>query len=83
MRENFTKQKYSQIKNYGYSASMLLLLLVDFVIIEIYPQIQERIGLVGWITFFGSACLCNALFGVYFVPETRGKSHEEIMQLLD
>lgn len=54
-----------------------------FIFTELYPPIEERIGLIGWITFFAVACSGNALFGIFIAPETKGKSHEEIMELLD
>lgn len=54
-----------------------------FILIELFPLLKEYIGLFGWILFFAAMSLLNALFGIFFVPETKGKSHDEIMKLLD
>lgn len=72
-----------QIRQYGYSNCILLALVDGFILTELYPLLKEYIGLFGWVTFFAAMCLCNALFGIFILPETRGKSHEEIMKMLD
>lgn len=59
------------------------MLLVLFILTELFPLIKEYIGIFGWVTFFAVMCLFNALFGMFLVPETKGKSHETIMQMLD
>lgn len=60
-----------------------LVLINTFIMLENYPPIKEHIGLFGWMVFFAVASLCNALFGLFILPETKGKSHESIMRLLD
>lgn len=62
---------------------MVLILGIVFVLSEFYPQIQGQIGVIGLITFFATASFCNALYGIFALPETKGKSHEEIMKILD
>lgn len=47
-----------------------------------FPAIINHIGLSGCMTMFGVMCSLSAIFGIIFVPNTRGKSYEEIMQLL-
>lgn len=74
---------FPQIKHYGYSSCVTLVLVNTFIMLENYPPMKKHIGLFGWVLFFAVASLCNALFGMLFVPETKGKSHESIMQLLD
>lgn len=71
-----------KIKEFGYSTAYLLILCSGFVFTELYPLLKEQIGLVGWIVVFAVACFCSAIFGYFFIPETRGKSHEEIMEIL-
>lgn len=73
----------SQIKHYGVTGYISLQLLFLFIINSIYPPIKIYIGLFGWISIFAVTSFCNALFGIFILPETRGKSNEAIMQLLD
>lgn len=73
----------SQIQHYGITGYIALLWGIGFFICEAYPPVKEYIGLFGWITFFAVISLCNALFGIIVLPETKGKSHEAIMHLLD
>lgn len=74
---------HPQIKHYGITGYISLQLLFLFIFSSIYPPIKAYIGLLGWITFFAVTSLCNALFGIFVLPETQGKSHEAIMQMLD
>lgn len=77
------KRDYLQIKGYIFPCCIILQLTIQFILVEIYPMAKEHIGLIGWITFFTLMCLCNALFGILVMPETKGKSYDEIMQILD
>lgn len=47
-----------------------------------YPIVQEAIGLPACMFTFGSISILSAAFGFWFIPETRGKSYDEIMELL-
>lgn len=80
---SFHVQKYFQIKHFCYSNCILLMLVLGFLMTEFYPLVKEYIGLVGWITIFAAMSLCNGLFAMFFVPETKGKSYEAIQLLLD
>lgn len=77
------RNAFPQIQHYGITAYIALLWAIGFVICEAYPPVKVYIGLFGWIAFFAVTSLCNALFGIFVLPETKGKSHEAIMQLLD
>lgn len=72
-----------KIAKYGFTGYVSLLLILLFIFSNLYPFVKEIVGLQGWIVFFAVVSLCNALFGIFYLPETKGKSHEQIMQLLD
>lgn len=55
---------------------------VMFVLNSIYPPLSAVIGLPACMYIFSFVCVLNALFGLIFMFETRGKSHEEIMVML-
>lgn len=60
---------------------MLWILL--FILGSVFPAVLEAIGLFTCMITLGVFSLLNALFGIFFVPETRGKSYEEIMEILN
>lgn len=59
------------------------MLINGFVFTEIYPLLKTYIGLLGWIIIFAGASFFSAAFGFFVLPETRGKSYDAIMLLLD
>lgn len=61
---------------------MSLLWTILFFLGTAYPLIEAAIGLPACMFGFGGICLLSGIFGFYFMPETRGKSHDEIMELL-
>lgn len=73
---------FMQIKQYGYANAALLTLINTLILIEMYPLLKIYIGLLGWVIIFASTTFLSAVFGYFVLPETRGKSHEEIMELL-
>lgn len=48
----------------------------------IFPFFKESFGLPIIFIIFTFFALLNALFGLIFVPETKGKSNEEIVDML-
>lgn len=71
-----------QIRSICISFTLCFLWLILFVIESIFPILLNHIGLSGCLFMFGTMCLSNALLGSCIIPETRGKSYEEIMQML-
>lgn len=72
-----------QIKTYGFSVCIFLQLILQFVLTEIYPPIEEHIGLIGWIAFFAAACLCNALFAIFLVNMGKiARGNYEVVRLI-
>lgn len=57
--------------------------LVSFVLTETYPWLKGSIGLFGCFIAFAGLTTISALFGTFFIPETKGKSYEAIMLSLD
>lgn len=46
-------------------------------------MVEILIGLPGCMFGFGGICVLSAIYGILFMPETRGKSYDEIMELLN
>lgn len=47
-----------------------------------YPVIQETVGVGNCFFGFGVITIIGAIFGYIYMPETRGKSYDEIMTLI-
>lgn len=71
-----------QIRAVCLAISLAIMWTILFITSAIFPILLQTIGLPNCMIIFGVMCLLNAIFGILFVPETGGKSHEEIMQLL-
>ena len=44
-----------------------------------FLSLKNALGDVGFLLLFSALCCCNVLFISYFVPETKGKSLEEML----
>lgn len=51
----------------------------SFIAAKIYPSIQLSLGVEGVFFFFGIMALLGTVFVIMFLPETRGKTFEEIL----
>lgn len=47
-----------------------------------YPLVSAAIGLPACMFGFGVICALCAMIGFWLMPETRGKSHDQIMKML-
>lgn len=50
-----------------------------FLVIKIYPSTISKYGIEDVWTVFACFCVISALFGAYIMPETKGKSLNEIL----
>lgn len=72
-----------KIKDGCVSFCMSLLWLLSFIIRKYLPLLMESIGFHGSMFLFAGICLCGAAFIILCMPETKMKSHEEIMKSLE
>lgn len=71
-----------KLKNFGSSFCMSLLWIFAFTVLKFLPLLSDTLGMHGTMFLFSSCSLLGALFVVLVMPETKGKSYEEIMQSL-
>lgn len=71
-----------KLKEFGVSFSMSLLWALIFLLLKYLPLLIEVLNFHGSLFLFASFCLAGAAFIGYFMPETKGKSHVEIMKSL-
>lgn len=56
---------------------------VAFMVVKLFPTVVDKVGLYAVMWFFSCCCVAAALFVIFYVPETKGKSFEEITESLD
>lgn len=71
-----------KIKEIYMSFCMTLLWGLNFISAKYLPDFIEILGFHGSMYMFAGVCLFSALYIVLFMPETRGKSYEDIMKSL-
>lgn len=54
-----------------------------FAVLKLSPMLDDWIGLHGTLFAYGGASILGTLFIIFYVPEPKGKSYEEIMKLLE
>lgn len=70
------------LKDFGASFCMIQLWIFAFLITKYLPYMTAAIDFHGTMFLFASACLSSAVYILLFMPETKGKSYEQIMNLL-
>lgn len=71
-----------QLREFGVSFCVSLFSVCAFVVVKCFPLVASSIGYHGAMFFFASVCLSGAVFIIVFLPETKGKSYEEVMNSL-
>lgn len=71
-----------KLKDFGVSFCMSVVWTFAFICIKIFPILNDTLGFHGSMFFFAACCLSSALFIISYMPETKGRSHEQIMSLL-
>lgn len=61
---------------------MTVLWTATFVIVKFFPLLNELLGSYGSMYLFAVICLLGEIFIALYVPETKGKSYEQIMDSL-
>jgi hypothetical protein len=54
--------------------------ILGFVVTMVFKLIMERLGMHGGYWLFAGFCLAGGIFVYFFVPETKGKTLDEIQQ---
>lgn len=73
---------FPQILSAGLAVVASFMWILFFIVGFILPMFMEYFGLSICMTTLGVMCLVNLVFGIYCIPETRGKSFEEITEMM-
>ena len=68
----------NRIRGVAVSVAVAALWTACFVLTFTFPMLQSRLGAAGTFWLYGVICLVGFLFVLLRVPETKGKSLEEI-----
>lgn len=71
-----------QIRKTCSTLAVSMLWIILFILGAIFLTFLENFGLFNCLFMLGAISLLNALFGIFFVPETRGLSYEEIEEIM-
>ncbi|XP_031629245.1 facilitated trehalose transporter Tret1-like [Contarinia nasturtii] len=72
-----------KLKNFGPSFCMIILWSLNFVIVKYMPLLKATLGMHGMMFLFAGYSIVSAVLIVLFMPETKGRSYDEIMKLLE
>lgn len=71
----------NRVRAMAISLATLALWLADFVVTLSFPVLNTRLGTAGTLSLYAGCCVLSAVFVYRLVPETKGRSLEEIEQL--
>lgn len=72
----------TNVKDFGLSICMTVLWTFAFIVTKFLPFWNQVLGFHGDMFLFASICLAGELFIFLFVPETKGKSHKQIVETM-
>lgn len=70
------------LKELGVSISNAVLSASAFLVLKLIPTLNAALGFYFTMYLFGVISIPCGVFIIFYVPETKGKSYEEIMKLL-
>lgn len=71
-----------RLKDFGASFCMTLIWSFAFIAVKYLPILTETVGFAGTMYLFAGVCLSSSVLIILFLPETKGKSYEQIMHIL-
>ncbi|XP_052892327.1 facilitated trehalose transporter Tret1-like [Anopheles moucheti] len=72
-----------KVRSLGGSLCTAFLWTISFLVVKYFPVTVELIGLHGCMWVFSAVCLLAGLFNAVFIPETRGRSIEQIIHAME
>ncbi|CAH1381783.1 unnamed protein product [Tenebrio molitor] len=71
------------VKSYAASLVSCVCWTTSFLVTKFFNNLNEAIGQGQTFWLFGGFCLATWVFTIFFVPETKGKSFQEIQEILE
>lgn len=70
------------VKEFGISLSNVVLAICGFLVLKFMPTLSDALGFHFTMYLFGAIGIPCGLFIIFYIPETKNKSYEQIMELL-
>lgn len=70
------------VKEFGISLSNIVLAVCGFLVLKFMPSLSDALGFHFTMYLFGVIGIPCGLFIIFYVPETKGKTYEQIMDSL-
>lgn len=71
-----------KLKDFGQTFCMNFVWITTFIMVKLLPFMTDSLGLHGAMFSFAVVCILGAIFVLLYLPETKGKSYEQIMNSL-
>lgn len=71
-----------KIKDFGATMCITIIWFCAFLVVKFLPLLNETLDFHGTMFLFAGICLSSAIIIILFLPETKGKSYDEIMEML-
>ena len=68
----------TKLRGRAMAVAIVLLWLADFLVIQTLPRLRESVGLAATFWAYGFFSLLTVVFAIFMVPETKGRTLEEI-----
>lgn len=78
----FTEVMPEKMKDFGITSYLTLSSFSAFLLVKYLPMITELLGFDMSMFLFAAVCVICELFIIFYVPETKAKSHDEIIAML-
>lgn len=72
----------AKLKEFGASFCMSLTWFFIFIVIKFIPDLHVAVGFHGSMFLFAGICAISTILIILFLPETKGKSYHQIMEIL-
>lgn len=70
------------LKEFGLAVCIALMYALIFAMTKLLPFLMNELKMYGCLFLFCGFCLFGALFIIWYMPETKSKSYEQIMESL-
>lgn len=70
------------LREFGLSLCNTILSIASFIVLKFMPIMSTVLGMYGMMYCFASVCIPTMLFVIFYAPETKGRSYDQIMASL-
>lgn len=72
-----------KVRSIGCTICFCMSWVLAFVMVKVFETVAVSIGMHGWVFLFSGVTMVGAVFIIFVIPETKGKTYAEIAVILD